>query len=430
MKRIVVVGGGAGGLELVTRLSKSLGKSEKAEIILVDRSRTHVWKPLLHEVAAGVIDKSSDGVDYRMHAVKHHYRFELGELTHINTDDKHIVLNTLNDEKGHEILPERHINYDYLVLAMGSVCNDFGTPGVKDFCFTLDSLDQAEQFHRALLNQLLRINQSEVDKTTLQVGIVGAGATGTELAAQLHHIANLAKAYGMPDMSSERLNVTIIEAGKRILPALPEKIAGSAKQALKKLGITLREGTMVSKATEEGFITSEDELIKADLMVWSAGVKAPDFLVDMDVFETNKANQILVNKHLQSTIDDHIFVIGDCAGFEQEDGSWVPPRAQSAHQMASTAGKNIINLFKNKSLETFTYKDYGSLVHLSRYSTVGSLMGALSNSSMFIEGRLAKLVYVSLYNNHQFTVHGWLKGLMTLLSRKVSNIVRPKFKLH
>ena len=430
MKRIVVVGGGAGGLELVTRLSNSLGKSEKAEVVLVDRSRTHVWKPLLHEVAAGVIDKNSDGVDYRMHAVKHHYRFELGELVDIHRESKKIQLSPLYDEKGVEILPERTISYDYLVLAMGSVCNDFGTPGVKDHCYTLDSLDQAEKFHRALLNQLLRINQSEVDKTALQVGIVGAGATGTELAAQLHHIANLAKAYGMPGMSSDRLNVTIIEAGSRILPALPEKIAASAKQALKKLGITLREGTMVSKASEEGFITSEDELIKADLMVWSAGVKAPDFLVEMDVFETNKANQILVNKYLQSTVDDHILVIGDCAGFEQDDGSWVPPRAQSAHQMASTAGDNIINLLKGKSLETFTYKDYGSLVHLSRYSTVGSLMGSLSNSSMFVEGRLAKLVYVSLYNNHQFSVHGWLKGMMTLLSRKVSNIVRPKFKLH
>jgi len=430
MKRIVVVGGGAGGLELVTRLSKSLGKAEKAEVILVDRSRTHVWKPLLHEVAAGVIDKNSDGVDYRMHAVKHHYRFELGELVDIHRDSKEIRLSPLYDEKEVEILPERTISYDYLVLAMGSVCNDFNTPGVKSHCYTLDSLDQAEQFHRALLNQLLRINQSEVDKTTLKVGIVGAGATGTELAAQLHHIANLAKAYGMPGMSSDRLNVTIIEAGPRILPALPDKIAGSAKQALQKLGITLREGTKVSEASEEGFITSEDELINADLMVWSAGVKAPDFLVEMDVFETNKANQILVNKYLQSTVDDHILVIGDCAGFEQDDGSWVPPRAQSAHQMASTAGDNIINLLKGKSLDTFTYKDYGSLVHLSRYSTVGSLMGSLSNSSMFVEGRLAKLVYVSLYNNHQFSVHGWLKGMLTLLSRKVSNIVRPKFKLH
>lgn len=430
MKKIVVVGGGAGGLELVTRLSRSLGKRKEAEVILVDKSRTHVWKPLLHEVAAGVIDKNSDGVDYRMHAVRNHYQFQLGAMRQIDRDNKEIVLAPLYDDNDQQILPERTLSYDYLVLAMGSVCNDFGTPGVKDNCFTLDSLHQAECFHKALLNQLLKINQSSVDKSVLQVGIVGAGATGTELAAQLHHVANLARAYGMPEMSSERLKVTIIEAGPRVLPALPERIAMSAKKALLKLGITVREGTKVSEATDKGFVTSEGELIEADLMVWSAGVKAPDFLVEMDVFETNRANQILVTPELRSTVDNDIFVIGDSCGFQQKDGSWVPPRAQSAHQMASTAANNIKALFDGKKLEPYTYKDYGSLVHLSKYSTVGSLMGALSNGSMFVEGRLAKLVYVSLYNNHQFAVHGWFKGILTLFSRKVSNIVGPKFKLH
>ncbi|QJR80686.1 NAD(P)/FAD-dependent oxidoreductase [Alteromonas pelagimontana] len=430
MKKIVVVGGGAGGLELVTHLSKSLGKKGQAEIILVDRSRTHVWKPLLHEVAAGVIDKYSDGVDYRMHAVAHKYQFQLGNMRHLDRENRQVVLDPLYDDEGVIILPERNIDYDYLVLALGSVSNDFGTPGVIEHCYFLDSLVQAERFHKALLNQLLRINQSCVDKKELHVAIVGGGATGTELAAQLHHIANLARAYGMPEMSADRLKISIIEAGKRILPALPERIANSARGALTKLGIKVLEGTMVSKAQKEGFVTSEGELIEADMMVWSAGVKAPDFLVNMNIFETNKANQILVTPELKSTVDESIYVIGDCCGFQQQDGSWVPPRAQSAHQMATTAATNLINTFQNKPLKTYRYKDYGSLVHLSRYSTVGSLMGSLANSSMFIEGRLARIVYVSLYNMHQFAVHGRVRGFFTLLSRKVSNIVGPKLKLH
>ncbi|MEG3765413.1 NAD(P)/FAD-dependent oxidoreductase [Alteromonas sp. 14N.309.X.WAT.G.H12] len=430
MKKIVVVGGGAGGLELVTRLSKKLGRKGKAEIILVDRSKTHVWKPLLHEVAAGVIDKNSDGVDYRMHAVRHKFQFQLGNMRHLDQQNKRIVLDPLNDEEGNQILPERTIDYDYLVLAMGSVCNDFGTPGVAENCYFLDSLAQAERFHKALLNQLLRINQSCTEQTALHVAIVGGGATGTELAAQLHHVANLARAYGMPEMSAERLQVSIIEAGPRILPALPERIAGAAKKALTDLGIQVLEGAMVSEATKDGFVTKEGNTIEADLLVWSAGVKAPDFLVDMGIFETNKANQVLVNEYLQSTVDDHIFVIGDCCGFKQKDGSWVPPRAQSAHQMATVAAENIMGIFNHIPMKAYTYKDYGSLVHLSKYSTVGSLMGSLVNSSMFIEGRLARLVYISLYNMHQFSVHGWFKGTMTLLGRKVSNFVGPKLKLH
>ncbi|NVK57487.1 MAG: NAD(P)/FAD-dependent oxidoreductase [Alteromonadaceae bacterium] len=430
MKRIVVVGGGAGGLELVTRLSKTLGKRQLAEVILVDRERTHIWKPLLHEVAAGVINKASDGVDYRMHAAQHHYHFQLGNLSTIDREKQSISLDPLFDEDGLEILPARTISYDYLVLAIGSVTNDFGTPGVSEHCYCLDSLVQAERFHRALLNQLLKINQDGAPKQKIHVAIVGAGATGTELAAQLHHVSNLARAYGMPEMSADKLQVSILEAGPRILPALPERIAGSARHALTKLGISVRENTRVQRVEQAGFVTADDSLIEADLMVWSAGVKAPDFLANLNVFELNKANQILVTPALQSTVDSNIFALGDCCGAQQKDGSWVPPRAQSAHQMASLLAKNLNNLFMHKPLQSYTYTDYGSLVHLSKYSTVGSLMGKLSNSSMFVEGRLAKMVYVSLYNMHLFAVHGWFKGMLMLLLRKVSNLVSPKLKLH
>ncbi len=430
MKRIVIVGGGAGGLELVTQLADKLGKKQRAEIVLVDKSRTHVWKPLLHEVAAGVIDKYSDGVDYRMHAVKHRYRFELGEMSGIDTVSQTLTLNALNDQEGHQILPSRTLTYDFLVMALGSQSNDFGTPGVKENCYFLDSLKQAERFHKALLNQLLKINNDATDHRILHVAIVGGGATGTELAAQLYHVANLARAYGMPEMSSKRIKVSIIEADKRILPALPERIANSARKALVKLGVDVLENTRVASASETGFETADGERIEADLLVWSAGVKAPDFLTELDIFETNRINQILVKPSLQSTRFANILAIGDCCGFRQADNSWVPPRAQSAHQMAAVAGKNLLKLIKNEKLESFRYRDYGSLVHLSRYSTVGSLMGSLSNNSMFIEGRLAKLVYVSLYNMHQFAIHGYVRGIVVLLSRKLGNIVGMRLKLH
>ena len=237
MQKIIIVGGGAGGLELVSRLGKTLGKKKQSEIILVDRSRTHVWKPLLHEVAAGVIDKNSDGVDYSMHAARHHYQFQLGNLSHINKDKRQITLDPLLDETGLELIPERTLDYDYLVLAIGSVSNDFGTPGVAKYSYFLDSLKQAERFHKALLNQLIRINQDKNEQHNLRVAIVGGGATGTELAAQLHHVGNLARAYGMPEMSAKRLRISIIEAGQSILPALPEKIANSARKALHKLAL-------------------------------------------------------------------------------------------------------------------------------------------------------------------------------------------------
>lgn len=429
MKRIVVVGGGAGGLELVAKLSKFAKKHKWLQIILVDKQRTHVWKPLLHEVAAGVIDKNSDGVDYGIHASSHHYEFQQGEMVDLDLPSQQLTLATLLDEKGNEILPQRTLQYDELVIALGSVSNDFNTPGVREHSYFLDSLSQAEQFHRALINHFLRLNYLSEKQKPLKVCIVGGGATGTELAAQLHHVANLAHSYGMTNLSAKRLQLTIIEAGKRILPALPERIAASAKHALGKIDVTVLENTRVIRAEKKGFITQDESLLEADLMVWAAGIKAPDRVKNWG-FETNKLQQILVNQQLQSTVDQRVYVLGDCCACLQPDGKWVPPRAQSAHQMATLVCHNILAPVRGTPLKNYIYNDYGSLIHLSKYSTVGSLMGNLSNSSMFIEGHLARFVYNGLYSMHQFSVHGYLKGAVGMLSRFVSKFVGSKLKLH
>ena len=433
MQTIVIVGGGAGGLELATRLGHRFGKKKLANIILVDRNRTHIWKPLLHEVATGSLDIHTDGVVYRAHSSAHYYQFQLGTMIGLNQQSKCIKLQALFDEQGKEVLPERELAFDTLVLAVGSVSNDFGTPGIAENSFFLDSHQQAERFHRALLNQFMRINQQS-SEGELKLAIVGGGATGVELAAELYHVADLLKIYGMPDMSAKRLKIDLIEAGPRILPALPARIAGAAKAELAKLGVTVHENVRVTSANAQGFLASkagkEGELIAADLMVWAAGVKAPDFIQQLELFETNRGGQIIVKPTLQSTVDDHIYVIGDCCACEQSDGSWVPPRAQSAHQMASLVYDNIVLADQGKPLSDYIYKDHGSLVNLSKYSTVGSLMGNLTKGSMFVEGRIARLVYISLYRMHQIAIHGWFKAAAVMLAQKIGSAVKPKMKLH
>lgn len=429
MKKIVVVGGGAGGLELATRLGNKLGKKGKAQITLIDRSRTHIWKPLLHEVATGSLNSETDGVVYRAHSSRHHYQFQIGSMEGMNFPEKKIILSPVLDDDGQEILPSREIEYDTLVMAVGSVSNDFGTPGVSDYSFFLDSHLQARRFHQALLNQFLKLSQQEGDPT-LSLSIVGAGATGVELAAELYHVANLMKMYGMPNISAKNLKITLIEAGQRILPALPERIALSAHQELQKLGVIIQVNTRITEARSDGYIDADGQLIPSDLRVWAAGVKAPEFIPEMKVFETNRAGQILVKPTLQSTVTDDVYVIGDCCACEQPDGSWVPPRAQSAHQMASLVYKNILAKDVGKDLQKYVYKDHGSLVNLSKYSTVGSLMGNLTQGSMFIEGRVARFVYISLYRMHQIAIHGWLGAMAVMLAQKIGNSVKPKMKLH
>ncbi|MEH8022053.1 NAD(P)/FAD-dependent oxidoreductase [Rheinheimera metallidurans] len=427
--RIVVIGGGAGGLELVTYLGNKLGRKGKAKITLIDRGTTHIWKPLLHEVATGTLDVEIDQLSYRAHAAAHGFEFQLGNFCALNRADKHVTLAAVLDDDGNEVLSARTLNYDYLVLAIGSISNHFNTPGVAEHCIFLDSPAQAQRFQRHLLDAYLKLNSPAHPKDKLNIAIVGAGATGVELAAELYHAAAELNLYGFADLRKDRLNISIIEAGPRILPALPERIASAALKELQKLGVHVRTSTKVTAADNAG-LQLGDEHLEAELMVWAAGIKAPDFLANLDGLEHNRLNQLLVNSKLYTTLDSRIYAIGDCAGFALPDNKWVPPRAQSAHQMASVVAKNIIAELNNKPLRDFHYKDHGSLISLSRFGAVGNLMGNLVGGTMMIEGRIARVAYISLYRMHQVALHGWIKMLVISLVARINRIVRPRLKLH
>ncbi len=432
--QIVVVGGGAGGLELVAKLGAKLSRRD-FDIILVDPNPTHIWKPLLHEVAAGSLDANLDEVGYRGHAYRWGYRYFDGALEDIDREAGQVIVAPILDEEGHEVIGRHRIRFDYLVLAVGSVSNDFGTPGVREHCLALDNRAEADRFRRRLLNQCLRVSRAMTADPSAdayaRIAIVGGGATGVELAAELYSAADALGFYGLEVFDSKRLQVTLIEAGPRILPALPEKLAGAAKEELEALGVRVLTGTQVVSATADAIITKDGETIPADLKVWAAGVKGAEFLKDIAGLETTRSNQLVVLPTLQTTRDPRIFAIGDCASFVPAPGERpVPPRAQAAHQMASAAYRNLRALIDDKPLKPFVYKDNGSLVSLAKYTTVGSLMGNLVGGRMAIEGRLARLVYTSLYRMHLLAIHGWAKGLSLLVVGHVNQVVRPKLKLH
>jgi len=430
MPHVVIVGGGAGGLELATKLGHKLGRRDKAKVTLIDKHRVHIWKPLLHEVATGSLDTEIDGVVYRAHAARHGYQFQLGSAHGLDRQTKHVHLSPILDDTGHVVVEAQSIQYDTLVLAIGSISNDFGTPGVQDHCSLLDSKVQAQKFQQTLLNHFLKSSQHQTPASAMtRLAIVGAGATGVELSAELHHVVDVVSVYDQDQSNQQELAVDLIEAGPRILPALPERIAESAQKELQKLGVTVRTNTRITEATKDGFVDTDGTLIKANLMVWAAGVKAENWLSTTGL-EVNQVNQLTCHRTLKTISDDSIYAIGDCCAVTMPDGKKVPPRAQSAHQMASTVGNNIIRELTGRPLLNFTYKDYGSLVNLSRFSTVGSLMGNLVKGSMFIEGKIARLMYLSLYRMHQLAIHGYIKGPFIILLSRISKIIRPKIKLH
>lgn len=429
MTRIIVVGGGAGGLELVTKLGRTLGRKRRAKVTLVDRKASHLWKPLLHEVATGSLDEGVDALSYRAHAKNHHFDFQMGSLEDIDRERKVITLGELRDEHDELLMPGRELEYDILIMALGSTSNDFNTPGVREHCIFLDSTEQAYKFRTEMNNEFLKLHAKH-GHGTVDIAIVGAGATGVELSAELHNAVKELRTYGFGDLDSSKLNVNLIEAGERILPALPARISSAAHHELTKLGVNVRTTTMVTEASANGLTTKDGEKIPAQIMVWAAGIKAPDFVKNIGGLETNRINQLIVKDTLQTTLDDDIFVIGDLAQCTQADGSFVPPRAQAAHQMASCAFSNIVAKLNGRELKAYVYKDKGSLVSLSQFSTVGSLMGNLTKGSMMVEGRIARVVYISLYRLHQMALHGLFKTALIILMGRINRVLRPNLKLH
>ena len=434
LHRIVIVGGGAGGLELATRLGNKLGRRRKAAVTLIDGKRAHLWKPLLHEVAAGSMDLGLNEVDYLAQAFWHGFTYRAGEMTGIDRGRRIVEVAPVIDEEGRTVTPARAFAYDTLVIAIGSLTNDFGTPGVKEHAIALETADQAARFHRRLVNACMRAHaQTEpLRPEQLQVAIIGAGATGTELAAELHKTTRQLVAYGLDRIDPDKdITINLIEAAPRILPQLPERLAKAAVGLLEGLKVRIHTGAPVAEVLEHGVRLANGTRIPAELVVWAAGVKAPDVLKDIAGLETNRLNQLVVRETLQTTRDDDIFAIGDCAACPWPGHPTpVPPRAQAAHQQASHLARQLRRRLRGEPLQPWHYRDFGSLVSLGHYSTVGNLMGKLIGGNLFIEGLFAGLMYKSLYKMHQLALHGAAKVALDTIARLITRRTEPHVKLH
>jgi len=436
--RVVIVGGGAGGLELATRLGDTLGKRGRADITLIDKNRTHVWKPKLHEIAAGSMDLSAHEVDYLAQAHWHGFRFRLGELTGIDRERREVQVAPYMDDEGRLVTPARAFGYDTLVIAIGSLSNDFGTPGVREHALRLESKADAQRFHQRMVNACIRAHAqtAPLRPEQLHVAIIGAGATGVELAAELHRTTREVVAYGLDRVDAEKdIQVSVIEAADRVLPALPARMSAATEALLRKLGVDVHTSAKVAEVLPEGVRLADGRVLPAELVVWAAGVKAADFMKDIAGLETNRSNQLAVLPTLQTTRDADVFAIGDCAACDWPEanggkGGLVPPRAQAAHQQASHVAAQIRRRMAGKALKPYRYRDFGSLVSLGEYSTVGNMMGGLIGGNLMIEGLFARLMYVSLYKMHELALHGVVKVSLDTLARLITRRTEPHVKLH
>lgn len=435
--QIIVVGGGAGGFELVTKLGQRLGKRGLADVTLVDLKLSHIWKPLLHEIASGTMNAHDDELNYLYYASQNHFKFRLGALEALDRDSKTITLSPSQDENGMEFIPRRSFHYDTLVICVGSLTNDFGVPGVREHCAFLDTREQADRFHRFLLRDMYAANvQTEpLRESQLHIAIAGAGATGVELAAELHSSLHTMQAFGLDKIKPERdVKIYLVDGADRILPGLPPEISERTARVLEKIDVQILTGERIKEATEDAFLTQSGKRIPAEIKVWAAGIKAPDVLGTLTL-EVNRINQLLVRPTLQTTIDDNIFSFGDCAACPMPDGkSIVPPRAQSAHQQADMLVESITRRVRGDNrMPEYVYKDFGSLINLSHHSTIGNLMGNLmgkQTGAVFMEGFLARMAYLSLYKMHLLAIQGAWRVTLTTIANFLTRGIKPRLKLH
>ncbi len=424
--RIVIVGGGTAGLLLATRLGQQLGRKGRAQVTLIDRSLTHLWKPMLHTIAAGTRDVHQHKVSLLAQARAQGFMYEPGELCGLSRNRRLVHLAELPAAGERPVVGPRVVPYDVLVLALGSGANDFGVPGVQAHCHFIDSQAQAEAFNHRLRWQLFR---GALQDEAVTIDIVGAGATGVELAAELSHLMEMAAHFGDPTLR-ERLRLTLYESAPRILAAFPERVSESSHRVLEKLGFTIRTGNRVQAAQAQGLVTADTPLATNDMTVWAAGIKAPEVLSRLGGLRTNTSHQLLIDATLRCVDEEHIFALGDCSTLTLPDQPRpLPASAQVAVQQATHLARHLPNWLQGGALPAFAYRDLGGLVSLGRYGAYGTVGKAGLLPGQFLGGTMARLGHELVYRNYQRSLHGLGKTGLLWATESLNGWTHPGIRL-
>ncbi|WP_174298761.1 NAD(P)/FAD-dependent oxidoreductase, partial [Sphingomonas bacterium] len=313
--RYLIVGGGAGGLELAIRLARATRRGGRAAVTLVDPAPAHVWKPRLHEIAVGLLVAADEAAGYAEQAAAHGFTFMLGAVEAIDGSAGTARVGVVREPDGSdELLPARTCRFDTAVLAIGSTVDDFGTPGVADHCHVLDTSDGAERLHRAILAQAARVAAGAQER--LRIAIVGAGTTGVELAAELRSATGrLAQYRSLLDPA--RVDITLIEMADRPLPGVAADTSGYARRLLERQHVAMRFGAKVTAVEAHAFHLADGDVVVADILVWASGVRGRALdVVPRPAME--KGGRMRVDPTLRLVGEDgralaSLYAIGDCA---------------------------------------------------------------------------------------------------------------------
>lgn len=435
--RVVVIGGGAGGLDLAIRLSRLTRMGGRARVTLVDPGPGHVWKPRLHEIAVGLLAPSEETAGFAAQARRHGFDFVLGRAERLDADRREIGVaatpqpadDRVADARRADLLPARTLAYDIAVLALGSTVNDFGTPGVAEHCYTLDTPRDAERLHGALLAQAARVAAGV--QPVLRVVIVGAGATGVELAGELRDaVGRLASFRSL--IPSAKVEITLLEMGDRPLPGAARPTSDYARRMLEAQRVEMRFGAKVVGVEVEAVKLASGDTIGADLIVWASGVKAQALAAPPAGLKTGKDGRIAVDACLRvlrgdASVVEGVYGVGDCVAAPLGEGV-VPATAQAAHQQAGLLARSLARQLRGRAALPFRFHNRGTLVSLGE-GTVGDVPSAFPRGDLQVSGVGARLAYAALYEQHQAELFGVWKTAALALSRTLRRSGQPAVKM-
>ena len=439
-RRIAIVGGGAGGLELAIRLARATAPTRRAEVTLIDCNLSHIWKPRWHELAVGLLVAAEEEADYAVQAMRHGFAFELGEVLGIDLERREIEVSAVSfpsddvvaSQREGDLLPPRTLTYDIAVLAMGSIVNDFSTPGVREHAYMLDTAQASERLHRAILAQATRVKAGL--SPAMHVLIVGAGTTGVEFAAELQTAVRTLASYRSL-IAPEQLTVTLVEAADRALPGSPQSLSHYAARILQAHDVDLRLRTKVTAITSSSATLATGECVETDLVVWTSGIKAGRLATDLAGVRRKPGGRIEVDSALRIVGDDgeprhDVYGVGDCVAVPSgSSGEPVVATAQAAHQQAQHLARSLCRQLRGGAALPFRYRDKGTLVSLGEDATAGEFPSHGRGDGLRITGRPARLAYAGLYRAHLAELLGLRSAAAVSLSALIRRSARPSVKL-